>query len=141
MLPRHGSGLLHLCSAHGMATPSSDRLNTISYPRGTVTAPRGLLEYCFGPLEDALRWELPGTAADAVTGRRRRRYGTRQRSSARAGEAMKVVLDNGQKYTMRVTGTHLDFIDFAIGRMLNGKIVGVFSERGTDYSPQARNNI
>lgn len=124
-----------------MAPPSVNRLNTISYPRGTVTAPRGLLEYVFGPLDDALVWTLPGTAADPVTGRRRRRYGTRQRSSARAGEAMKVVLDNGQTYTMRVTGAHLDFIDQILGRMLPGKVVGLFSERGTDYSPQARNNV
>jgi hypothetical protein len=124
-----------------MAVPATgNRLNTITYPRGTVTAPRGLLEYVFGPLKDVLTWEEPGTVADPQTGRRRRIYGTKQRSSARAGQNMVLHLDNGEKYRVRVTGAHLDFVSNLLGRMLPGKVVLVTSERGTEYGPQARGN-
>lgn len=124
-----------------MATPAAgNKLNTIAYPRGTVTAPRGLLEYVFGPLGSALSWEEPGTAADPRSGRRRRIYGTRQKSSARAGQVLFLVLDNGETYCVRVTGAHLDFISNLLGRMLPGKVVEVMSQRGTIYGPQARNN-
>jgi hypothetical protein len=124
-----------------MAVPAiGNRLNTISYPRGTVTAPRGLLEYVFGPLKDRLSWQEQGTAADPLSGRRRRVYGTRQKSSARAGQNLILALDNGESYRVRITGAHLDFISNLLGRMLPGRVVGVTSERGTIYGPQARNN-
>ena len=123
-----------------MATPPGLRLNTITYPRGTVTAPRGLLEYLFGNLSASLRWEAPGSAVNPETGRRRRIYGTRQRSSARAGERMTLVLDNGETYGVSVTGTHIDFISFVLGRVQPGKVANIYSERGTEYGPQARGN-
>jgi hypothetical protein len=124
-----------------MPTEANARLNTITYPGGTVTAPRGFLLYVFGDLATALRWEAPGSAVNPSTGRRRRIYGTKQRGSSRAGEGLRLKLDNGDTYTVRVTGTHLNFITFMLGRMRPGKVVEVLSERGTVYGPQARNNI
>jgi hypothetical protein len=124
-----------------MPTEAAARLNTITYPGGTITASRGLLTYVFGDLTTALRWEAPGSAVNPDTGRRRRIYGTKQRGSSRAGEGMTMKLDNGDSYTIRVTGTHLNFIQFMLGRMKAGKVVEVLSERGTVYGPQARANV
>jgi hypothetical protein len=124
-----------------MAIDANARLNTITYPGGTVTAQRGLLTYVFGDLSTALRWEAPGSAVNPNTGRRRRLYGTKQRGSSRAGEGLQLKLDNGSVYTVRVTGTHLNFIQFMLGRMRTGKVMEVTSERGTIYGPQARNNV
>lgn len=112
------------------------KLNTLTYPGGTVTAARGLLEYLFGDLTTTVSWLAPAHAASAVSGRRRRKYGTRQKSSARAGEAMKIVLDNGEVYVVRVTGTHTDFIDTILAKVRRGKVANLVSERGTEYGPQ-----
>jgi hypothetical protein len=124
-----------------MPAAANARLNTITYPGGTITASRGLLTYVFGDLSTSLRWEAPGSAVDPNTGRRRRLYGTRQRGSSRAGEALTLKVDDGREYIIRVTGTHLNFIQFMLGRMKPGKVAEVFSERGTVYGPQARNNV
>lgn len=121
-----------------MATTPGARLNTISYPKGTVTAVRGLLEYLFGNLEDNLAWAQPVSLPDLVTGRRRRKYGTRQRGSARAGEAMKILLSTGKVYTVRITGTHTAFIDFFLSKGQVKKVANIYSERGSIYGPQIK---
>jgi hypothetical protein len=101
-----------------------------------MTAPRGLLTYLFGTLASRVTWENPATGPNPTSGRRRRVYGTRQKSSARAGEAMKLLLDNGEMYTVRVTGPHMDFIGYILSRTQPGKVANVFSARGTEYGPQ-----
>jgi hypothetical protein len=106
-----------------------------------MTATRYLLEYLFGDISGSLRWEKTGTATNQTTGRRRRLYGTKQRSSARAGEKMTLKLANGDEWSCRVVGTHLDFIDNLLGRAQQGRVVGIMSERGTDYGPQLRSNV
>lgn len=110
------------------------RLQLISYEGGTVMAPLGLIQFLFG--EQNLKWLPQRSAADAVTGRRRRKYGSRQRQSARAGEAMTVVLTNGQQYTCRITGSHTDFIDNLLAKAGETKVSEVYSERGAKYGRQ-----
>jgi hypothetical protein len=112
------------------------KLNTLAFVGGTVTAPRGLLEYLFGNLSTRTSWLASSEATSGPSGRRRRKYGTRQKSSARAGEAMKIYLDNGEIYTVRVTGTHTNFIDTILSKVSPGKVANLVSERGTEYGPQ-----
>jgi hypothetical protein len=106
-----------------------------------MTATRYLLEYLFGEIGTSLRWDKIGSSTNPTTGRRRRIYGTKQRSSARAGERMTLKLASGEDWSVRVVGTHLDFIDNLLGRVIPGRVVGLVSERGTDYGPQVRNNV
>ena len=119
-----------------MAVNPNARLQTVSYPKGTATAPKALIAYLFGQNVGGLAWTPSRNPADPVTGRRRRKYGTRQRSSARAGEAMQMVLDNGETYTLRITGSHTAFIDFFLAEGLGSKVLNVYSERGIEYGPQ-----
>jgi hypothetical protein len=116
-------------------TPNA-RLQTVSYPKGTATAPKALIAYLFGQNVGGLAWTPSRDPADPATGRRRRKYGTKQRSSARAGEAMQVVLDNGETYSVRITGTHTAFLDFFLAEGLGAKVLNVLSERGTVYGPK-----
>jgi hypothetical protein len=119
-----------------VAVNSNARLQTVSYPKGTATAPKALIVYLFGSNVGGLAWTPSRNPADPITGRRRRKYGTSQRSSARAGEAMQVVLDNGEAYTVRITGSHTSFLDFFLAEGLGTKVLNVYSERGTKYGPQ-----
>lgn len=121
-----------------MVTNPKLKLITITYNGGSVTAARGLLEHLFGDLTTRLSWEVPHTGPAPIGGRRRRKYGTKQKSSARAGEMMRLVLDNSETYTVRVVGPHLNFIEFFLARTGPGKIVQAFSERGTEYGPQVQ---
>jgi hypothetical protein len=120
-----------------MAVDPKARLNTISYAKGTVTGPRGLLEYLFGGASFNSSWLESTNPLDNLTGRRRRKYGTRQRSSARAGEPMQLVLKNGEVYTVRITGTHTRFIDEFLAKGGGLNVANVYSERGTLYGPQS----
>lgn len=119
-----------------MAVDPKARLNTISYPKGTVTAPRGLLEYLFGTGTPGVSWAVPVDAIAGPGGVRRRKYGTRQRSSSRAGEPMQLILNNGEAYTVRITGTHTKFIDAFLSKGGGAKVANIYSERGTIYGPQ-----
>lgn len=108
------------------------RLRTISYPKGTVTAPRGLLEFLFG-IEFG-RWNKL-TVMPALPGhRRKRRFGCRQRSNARAGKVLFVKDNNGDSWTIRVTGTDLDFIEWVSAH--GEKIDEIYTARGTIYAKQ-----
>lgn len=121
-----------------MASDPNLRLRTVAYSGGTVTAVAGLLNHLFDNVTGEASWTAPANPADPVTGRRRRKYGTRQRSSSRAGEAMQLVLKSGSAYSVRVTGTHTNFIEFFLSQGGGEKVANVFSERGTIYGPQAR---
>ena len=120
-----------------MAVDPKARLNTIAYSKGTVTAPRGLLEYLFGGSSFNSSWLASTNPLDNLTGRRRRKYGTRQRSNARAGEPMQLVLKNGEVYTARITGTHTAFINEFLSKGGGVNVANIFSERGTIYGPQS----
>jgi hypothetical protein len=71
-----------------------------------------------------------------VTGRRRRKYGTRQRNNAAAGEPIRLVLNTGEAYSGRITGSHTAFIDYVLAVGVDAKLQNVYSERGTEYGPQ-----
>lgn len=119
-----------------MAVDPKARLNTITYAKGTVTAPRGLLDYLFGSGTPNVNWAVSTNLVNAITNRRRRKYGTRQRESARAGEPMKLVLKNGDIYTARITGSHTAFIDAFLSKGGGLNVANIYSERGTIYGPQ-----
>jgi hypothetical protein len=121
-----------------MAVNPSARLRTLTFQKGTVTAPAGLITHLFGNSSGQVSWTASANPPDPVTGRRRRKYGTRQRSSSRAGEVMAIALSNGEQYSVRITGTHTNFIDFFLSQGAGDKVVNVFSERGTIYGPQAK---
>jgi hypothetical protein len=107
-----------------MAVDIKRRNMTINYTGGSCTGAAGLIEFLFGTQE--LVW---GGDAD---GARKRPYGSRQRSNAAAGEPMVIELVGGEKYTLRVTGTHKRFItNVCIPNQ--DKIEQVYSERGTIY--------
>jgi hypothetical protein len=111
-----------------MAVDPLAREQTITYPKGSVTAPLGLLNYIFGDVVPV--WEK------GDDGPGRRPYGTRQRANAAAGEPISLKLVDGGTYTVRVTGTHKNFIDQILSKS-QGTVLECYSERGTIYGPQA----
>lgn len=119
-----------------MAINPQARLLSVTYPKGTFTAPKGLIDFLFGTNGSRLSWQSPVNLADAITGRRRRKYGTRQRSSAGAGEQIRLVMNDGAIYSGRITGTHTAFIDHFLSVGGADKVLNVYSERGTIYGPQ-----
>lgn len=116
-----------------MATDPKARRITVGYPKGTMTATIGLIEYLLG--EQKLVWtnNTSGTTAD---GKRKRKYGSKQRALALGGRPMSIVLDNGETYTARVTGADLDFIEFVLARVEENKVLNIYTPRGTIYGPQ-----
>lgn len=103
-----------------------NELITVVYPGGTARAARGLLETLFAPQQR--KWKRTNTDG-------RRPYKSRQRSASAAGEPVKVVLEGGVEYTLRVTGSHTAFLDFMIARAIV-PVLNVVSERGTEYGPE-----
>lgn len=110
-----------------MALPGNE-LMTLTYPGGTARAPRGFIEYLFAPQQRV--WRRRGSGS--------RPYKTRQKSNAAAGEAMKVVIEGGDAYTFRVTGTHASFVDQVVSKAIV-PILNIYSERGTEYGPELDN--
>jgi len=51
---------------------------------------------------------------------------------------MLMVLMNGEAYTVRVTGTHTNFVDFFLAKGGGARVRNVYSERGTEYGPQSQ---
>ena len=114
-----------------MGDPNA-QLVTLSYTKGTVTGTLGLLSYLFGTklgdwVDNAIPPASPG-------GRRRRRYGTRQRSNARAGKPIFLRLKDGGVFTVRVTGADLDFLPRLAAA--GDKVVNAWTPRGTIYGPK-----
>lgn len=114
-----------------MADPKK-RYACLSYPKGTMYATAGLIQYLTG---NNLEWQDPSIGPGTPGGRRRRAYGTRQRSIARAGKPLTLLLDNGETWEARVTGTDLDFLTHVV-RKTGNKIVSVYTPRGTVYGAQ-----
>jgi hypothetical protein len=106
---------------------------TVSYPGGTMSTTVGLVEYLLGTQRLVWTSNAGGTTAD---GKRKRKYGSKQRALALGGRPMSIVLDNGETYTARVTGADLDFIEFVLSRVDDGKVLNIYSPRGTIYGPQ-----
>lgn len=113
-----------------MATNPKNRSLTVSYPGGTVSAARGLLEY-FLEISD-LTWQPVGIPGQG----RRRKYGTKQRSQSKGGRVHLLKLDDDKFYSVRVTGTTQRFVDQIVTKSKPGKVLEVYTQSGTKMARQ-----
>lgn len=119
-----------------MATAPEARIGLVTYPGGSASAPQATLRLIFP--EATLRWRLPtGTTRNG----RRKRARSRQRSNAAAGERLQVVFTNGDIWSYRITGSHLDFIREVLQRDGGAQVLNIWSERGTEYGPEPTDDI
>jgi hypothetical protein len=113
--------------------PKAKRI-TVTFPKGTLSASIGFIEYLLG--DQKLTWKAPSTPSPTPDGRRRRVYGTKQRGSARGGREMTFVLRDGSSWVARTTGADLDLLDFVLQKIGEDKVLNVYTKRGTIYGPQ-----
>lgn len=118
-----------------MAMDPLARETTVAFTGGTVTGAIGLLQWLFGTSQPT--WGA-GSIGTTQLGRKRYKYGTRQKSNAAAGK--QVFLDCGPEgtYGVRVSGDVVDFID-AILPSTGDKVKRVYTRRGTEYAPTLAN--
>lgn len=116
-----------------MAADPKARLMTVTYPKGSMTATVGLVEYLLGVQN--LRWSAASLPA-LPGGRRRRKYGTKQRATAIGGREIKLKVAAGGTWTVRVTGADIDFLDYILTRADGSKVLQAYTARGTLYGPQ-----
>ena len=116
-----------------MAADPKSRLMTVTYPKGHMTASVGLIEYLLGTVQ--LQWLAPATPAAPGT-RRKRKYGAKQRASAIGGREITLQTGDGKSWKVRVAGADIDFIDYILGNVAPGKVLGAYTARGTTYGPQ-----
>lgn len=114
-----------------MARDPKARRITLSYSGGTVTAALGLIQYIFGTTNPT--WG-GGTTATTPSGRRRYKYGTRQKANAAAGKQVFVDLGEQGVYSVRVTGDVVDFVEKAVAASSN-RIKMIWTKRGSVYGP------
>lgn len=112
-----------------MARDPLARRYTISYPKGTMHASLGLLNYLFGP--QALDWP-PGGVEQGPSGRRRFKYGGRQKAAAAAGEEVFLDLGAVGVFSVRVSGAMVDFLQYILPATEN-KILAIWTKRGTEW--------
>jgi hypothetical protein len=113
-----------------MAPNPLNQTLTVSYAGGTVTGARGLIEWLLPPF--ALKW----TRTAAEGNNRKRKYGTLQRSSARAGRVHHLITVDGQRFSVRVTGSTQKFLDAVIANAADSKLKAVHTQSGTKYARQ-----
>jgi len=113
-----------------MATNPENATLTVSYEGGTVTGARGLLTWLLPPF--ALTWEPQSVDGEP----RRRKYGTIQRSNARAGRVHFLVTEGNETYSVRVTGSTTRFMDKVVANSASNRIKAVYTMRGTKYARQ-----
>ena len=113
-----------------MAPKPENQTLTVSYSGGTVTGARGLVEWLLPPF--ALKW----TRTAAEGNNRRRKYGTIQRSSARPGRVHYLVTNDGETFSVRVTGSTQKFLDEIISNAVDSKLKMVYTQSGTKHARQ-----
>jgi len=111
-----------------MPTPAAARKVSIFYPGGSARAPRATIQKVLGTI--TMGWQAPITDTEVEA---RRPYGSRQRTGAAAGEAMKVIFKDGDEYTVRITGTHKAFIAQVLAGSAASSVAMIVSERGSEY--------
>ena len=118
-----------------MAKDPKAKRYTISYEGGTVNGTLGLFQYLFGA--DGPKWGA-GSIGETTAGRRRYKYGTRQKANAAAGKV--VFLDLGEKgvFSVRVTGDVVDFVEKVVAKSPT-KIKMIYTKRGQIYAPTLEN--
>jgi hypothetical protein len=113
-----------------MAFDPKARSVTLFYPGGSVQATKGLIDFLFPS------WS-PSWLPNGESGTGKRPFGSRQRTSRASGEAMTLVLQNGEEWVCRITGTHTRFIQTLLGQGATDQVLQVYSERGSVYGPNA----
>lgn len=116
-----------------MAIDPNLRRVTMTYEGGKFTARYGLIKFLLGNIP--LQW-LQTTSGTSSSGRRIRKYGTKQRASAAGGEEVTLQLLDGTSWKVRVHGAMIDFIDYVLRSAIGAKVANVWTERGTIYGPQ-----
>jgi len=116
-----------------MAVDQKARLTYVSYKGGVFSGTRGLVEYLFGT--NTLTW-LDPRATDPAGPRRKRLYGSKQRTAARSGRIVYIQLrgDEGT-YSGRYTGAVMDLVGELITKA-GDKVESVYTARGSIYSKQ-----
>jgi hypothetical protein len=107
------------------------RIGIVAFSTGTAQATIGLLKFLFGVENPS--WSA-NSAATTERGRRRYRYGTRQKSNAAAGKQVILDLTDGGSYSVRVTGPIVDFISEVVSKS-GDRVVRAYTRRGTVYAP------
>lgn len=116
-----------------MAKDPAAELAYLSYKGGTMAATRGLITALFGT---TLQWEDPRAESPTPGGRRRRLYGSKQRTAARSGKIVYIKLsDNRGTFSCRITGAMLDFLGELISQT-GLAVEEVYTARGSVYSRQ-----
>jgi hypothetical protein len=103
---------------------------TVHYPGGTVTAAKGFIFWLFDGVES--RWQ-PKEGGD---GKGKRKYGTAQRASARAGRVHFLKLNDGSTRSVRVTGATKRFVDAVLQFGDTQRIERIYTQSGTKYGQQ-----
>ena len=114
-----------------MASDPKARITTVSYEGGTVSGAIGLLEWLFQVSKPS--WGA-GSIGTTQTGRKRYKYGSRQRSNAAAGQEVFLDLGENGVYTVRVTGNVVDFMN-AILPKTGERVKRAYTRRGSVYAP------
>lgn len=111
-----------------MATPIGARKITIRYQGGSIRAPKANIDYLAG--STTLSW-----AGLALTGQggARRPYGYRRKANASAGLPVRVVFNNGEEYTFRVTGGIKNLINFMLSRSSLDNVQQIITQRGSEF--------
>ena len=110
-----------------MATDILNQTMTAHYPGGAVVGARGLIQHLF---------ETKGTTwapKEGADGKGKRKYGTSQRASARAGRIHYLHLKDGSMYTVRVIGSTKRFIDAVVRYADVNKLAKVYTQSGSKY--------
>jgi hypothetical protein len=107
------------------------KIGIVAFSTGTAQATIGLLKFLFGV--ESPSWNA-SSGVPTERGRRRYRYGTRQRSNAAAGKQVILELADGGAYSVRVTGPIVDFISEVVSRS-EDRVVRAYTRRGTVYAP------
>ena len=112
-----------------MARDPKARRYPVSYTGGTFTASLGLLECLFGP--QVLKWN-PGSTGTTPLGRKRYKYGGKQKAAGAAGKEIFLDLGEAGIYSGRVTGDVVDFLNYVVPKA-GEKILAIWTKRGTEY--------
>jgi hypothetical protein len=112
-----------------MATEAAAQRITVRFDGGYVVGPRATLQALFGNLQ--AQWVPSG---GLLSSGRKRKYGSRQASNNGTGEPIRTKLTNGEEWTVRLVGNHVDFIDKVLANVGENNVDEIVSQRGTLYS-------
>jgi hypothetical protein len=110
-----------------MATDVRNQQMTVHYNGGAVMGAQGLINYVFET--KGTRWQ----AKEGGDGKGKRKYGTTQRASARAGRIHYLKFTDGKTYSVRVVGPTKRFIDAVVKYGDTNKISLVYTQSGSKY--------